>query len=235
MERSLGRAPYRIVVASASSSAKRARNRASTSAGPHRLEVAGEIMDRQVGLAEQLARLRNREAGKRGRLEIGRGAVGDLDAALEIIRQFGRQAEADKDRPLEARLDPLVIAADRRLERRDHVADHIFGRVMQQRRQPRLARRGRIPGREQSLHQQRMLRDGEDLGPLRLAVPARHARQPMGDVADLDVERRRIDEIEPPSRQHPLPGAARRRSLMGGVRAPAPGRPRDGSNRRDDR
>jgi len=81
---------------------------------------------------------------------------------------------------------------------------------MQQRRQPRLARRGNVPGCEQGLYQERMLRDGEDLGAFRLAVPASHAGQTMGDVANLDVERRRIDEIEPPSRQHPLPGPARR-------------------------
>src|SRR6478752_7762088 len=82
----------------------------------HRFEESREITDRQVGLAEQFARFRNRKACKRGRLEIGRLAVGDLDAALEILSGFGGQAEADEDSALEARLNPLVIAANRRLE-----------------------------------------------------------------------------------------------------------------------
>src|SRR5271154_6195449 len=90
---------------------------------PNRLEIGGEITNRQIGSAEQSARLRNREAGKRGRLEIGRSAVGDLDAAVEIVRRLGRQAEADENRALQARLNQFVVAADRRLEWRDHVAD----------------------------------------------------------------------------------------------------------------
>src|SRR5262249_47991119 len=36
-------------------------------------------------------------------------------------------------------------------------------------------------------------------------VPARHAGEAMSNVFDLDVERRRIEEIEPAARQHPLP------------------------------
>jgi hypothetical protein len=44
-------------------------------------------------------------------------------------------------------------------------------------------------------------------GALRLAVPARHPGKPVGDVLDLDVERRGVEEIEPAARQHALPGA----------------------------
>jgi hypothetical protein len=44
-----------------------------------------------------------------------------------------------------------------------------------------------------------MLRDGEDLGPLCLTVPASYARQTMGDIANLHVKRRRIDQVEPSS------------------------------------
>src|ERR1700674_3681670 len=42
-----------------------------------------------------------------------------------------------------------------------------------------------------------------------LAVPARDPRQAMGDIGDFDVQRRGIQEIEPPPRQHPLPDAGR--------------------------
>jgi hypothetical protein len=42
---------------------------------------------------------------------------------------------------------------------------------------------------------------------LGLSVPARNARKSVGDVFDLDVERRRVEQVEPPSAQHALPGA----------------------------
>src|SRR5579872_3021604 len=50
-----------------------------------------------------------------------------------------------------------------------------------------------------------MLSDREDIGPAGLAVPAGDPREPMRDVRDLDVERRGVEQIEPPPRQHPLP------------------------------
>ncbi len=46
-----------------------------------------------------------------------------------------------------------------------------------------------------------------------LTIPSRHAREPMGDVLDLDVERRGVEQIEASAGQHTLPGA--RRSLRG--------------------
>ena len=72
------------------------------------------------------------EAGKSGRFEIGRAAVGRLDQRFDVRRCLCRQAEAPMDRGEEPQLDRLVVAADHRLERRDHVADHVFGRVVQQ-------------------------------------------------------------------------------------------------------
>src|SRR5581483_10315924 len=43
-----------------------------------------------------------------------------------------------------------------------------------------------------------------------LAVPARHPGKPVGDVLDLDIERGGVEQIEPSTRQHALPGARRR-------------------------
>src|ERR1700739_3396562 len=57
------------------------------------------------------------------------------------------------------------------------------------------------------LHHKTVLRDRERVLADRLAVPARHARQAVGDVLDLDVERRGIEQVEPAARQTPLPGA----------------------------
>ena len=55
--------------------------------------------------------------------------------------------------------------------------------------------------------QQRVLRHREDMRATGLAVPARDACEPMGDIGDLDIERRGVDQIEPPARQHALPDA----------------------------
>src|SRR5262249_19135063 len=38
-----------------------------------------------------------------------------------------------------------------------------------------------------------------------LSVPARHAGEAVGNILDLDVQRRRIEEIEAAARQHALP------------------------------
>ena len=70
-----------------------------------------------------------------------------------------------------------------------------------------MARAGALAG--DGLNKERMLGDRENMRPDGLSVPAGDASEPMGDVGDLDVERRRIEEIEPPPGQHPLPGAER--------------------------
>ena len=58
--------------------------------------------------------------------------------------------------------------------------------------------------------QERMLGDREDVRALGLPVPAGDARKSMGDVRDLDVERRGVEQVEPAAGQHALPGAKRR-------------------------
>src|SRR5271165_3963821 len=62
------------------------------------------------------------------------------------------------------------------------------------------------------LGEQRMLGDREDMRAFGLAVPARDAGEPVGDVLDLDVERGGVEQIEPSPRQHALPGAQRTRA-----------------------
>ena len=66
-----------------------------------------------------------------------------------------------------------------------------------------------------------------------LAVPARHPRESMGDVGNLDVERGGVDQVEPPPRKHALPRA---RGLSGhGTRARAPHMPPGDGSRGDGR
>jgi hypothetical protein len=50
-----------------------------------------------------------------------------------------------------------------------------------------------------------VLRHRKDMRPAGLTVPARDPRQPMRDIRDLDIERRGVQQIKPPTRQHPLP------------------------------
>ena len=80
-------------------------------------------------------------------------------ALVSFTRSGGwqrRQAEADVDGGEQARLHRLVGAADHRLERRDHVADHIFRRVVQQHgKPPRPVDIGRHPPRNRFDQQRR--------------------------------------------------------------------------------
>ncbi len=100
----------------------------------------------------------------------------------------------------------LVGIADHRLERRDHVADHIFRRVVQKDREPQPVVDRALLAR-QRIDQQRVLRDRKDMRAVGLAVPARHPRDAMRDVLDLDIERGGVEQVEPSPRQHALPGA----------------------------
>ena len=76
-------------------------------------------------------------------------------------------------------------------------------------REAAVAVEARNLGARQRLDQQRVLRDGEDVRALGLAVPARDAREAVRDVLDLDVERGGIEQVEPAARQHALPCARR--------------------------
>jgi len=70
------------------------------------------------------------------------------------------------------------------------------------------------PASRDLLRQQGVLRHRENMIAAGLSVPARHPGESMSDVLDLDVERRRIEEIEPAARQHALP-RPRRCSVYG--------------------
>ena len=54
-----------------------------------------------------------------------------------------------------------------------------------------------------------VLGDGEGMVADGLAVPAGDAGQAVRDVLDLDVEGRGIQQVQPSSGQHALPGAGR--------------------------
>ncbi len=79
--------------------------------------------------------------------------------------------------------------------------------------------RGAVMPRDR-IDEQRMLRDREGVDAGGLAVPARDAGEAAGDVVDLDIERRGIEEVEPASGQHALPGAGRGFGSVGHAQNP---------------
>ncbi len=76
---------------------------------------------------------------------------------------------------------------------------------MQQGREPPSGLEPGLQPADQVLDHHGVLGDREGVRPGRLAVPARHPRQAMGDVVDLDVERGGVQQIEPAAGQHALP------------------------------
>ena len=64
-----------------------------------------------------------------------------------------------------------------------------------------------VLGLDEAGHDHAVLGDGEGVFADRLAVPAGHARQAVGDVLDLDVEGGGVEQVQPAAGQHPLPGA----------------------------
>src|SRR5262245_6057252 len=89
--------------------------------------------------AEKSPRLRGAEARERRCLQECCAAVGRLDDGDGLGRKILRQSETEVNRLEQAMFYGLVGAADYNLERRDHVTDHIFGRIMEQQRKRKSA------------------------------------------------------------------------------------------------
>src|SRR5690606_23616129 len=109
---------------------------------------------------------------------------------------------------------------DDRLEWGDHVADHVFWRIVQQGHQALLRARFRHEAAEDVLDKDRVLRDGEGVVALCLPVPACNARKPMRDVGYLDIERGRIEQVQTAAGEHALPGARWSQGLVGHYASP---------------
>ena len=78
---------------------------------------------------------------------------------------------------------------------------------MQKRHLHVAGRRIRAHAAENRLDDEAVLGDGKGVIAARLAVPAGNAGKTMGDIGNFHVERRRIEQIEPPPGEHALPGA----------------------------
>ena len=57
-----------------------------------------------------------------------------------------------------------------------------------------------VEAAEDILDHQAVLGDGEGVVAGGLAIPARHTGKAVGDIAEFDIERRRVEKIEPPAR-----------------------------------
>src|SRR3954451_12097905 len=138
-----------------------------------RLEMFGEVAGQRRRRAEELDGFLAREACKPRRLVKGREPVGALREALQCRRELRRKAEPQVDRRRQPVLDGFVGVPDNSLEGRDHVSDDVFGRIMEEKGDsPGLRTRG-LKMRSDRLDQKRVLRNGKDVGPDRLSVPAR--------------------------------------------------------------
>ncbi len=168
---------------------------------------------RRLRRTEQPVGLVRRETGDLCRLQPCRYPVRPLDLLFHGFRHLGRQSEPDMHRRHQARIHCLVSRPHRRLDGRDHIPDHIFRRVVQKRRQPPFHRRFRRDHPVNPFHQNRVFR--HRIGKLanRLPVPARHECQPVGDILDLDIQRRGVQQVEPAPRKHPLPCACNQISV----------------------
>ena len=111
------------------------------------------------------------------------------------------------DRPLQIVLEATIIEAQGGFERGYHIADDVFRCVMQQGHQPVRYADLRVDVGADIFDNQAVLGDGKAMFAKGLSVPARNARQPQGDVVDLDIDGRRIEQVQPPSGEHTLPGA----------------------------
>ncbi len=207
-------APQRLAAGCAAKASRSGQGTPRSSAPPTR----GSRSSPSIGSAHERAREIALRLGEREAREIdGLGERRRAASARLIDFVIGGGRLAGKARSADAR--PPICASRPPYSRKDSMA--LKGEIKspitysaascQQRRELELGRGVGLLHGEQRLDEERVLRDREDMAPLGLAIPARRAGKPMRDVLDLDIERRRVEKIEPASGQHALPGARRRR------------------------
>src|SRR5262245_15733348 len=99
-------------------------------------QVLDQCRAKPPGLAEKAARLVAGKAGETSCLIIGSDPIASFDQLSPLIRKLRREAEAKVDGSEKLGLEGPVVEGQRRLERTDQVADHIFRRVVNQGAEP---------------------------------------------------------------------------------------------------
>ena len=157
--------------------------------------------------AKELVRLTLGETGEACCLDPCGGAVSRFDGFDQTVGKNRSETEPDVNCREKTVLDLFVIGPDHRFEGRDHVANDVFRRIMQEGREEIGIVEAGIRSAGAGFDQQGMLGDGKDRRATRLAVPAGDAGEAVGDIFDLDIERRRIEQIKTPTGEHALPCA----------------------------
>lgn len=156
-------------------------------------------------IAKEAARFSPGEAGQLDSFKVCRVPVCSLYQRQETGRRLHRKTESEMDRRLKFLLEPLVINADRRFEGAYQVANYIFWCIVKERHHAQLTTAPGVELLQQKLDKQAVLGHREGMLAARLAVPAGNPGEPVCNVLNFDVERRRIKKVKSPSAQHPLP------------------------------
>ena len=128
------------------------------------------------------------EAGELGRLEEGAHRVGLLDPILERLVGMSLQTKTQVNGGLQPLLHGFISTADHRLEGRNHVADHIFRRIVQECHLAFIGARF-AQSSKNVFNNKAMLGHGKRMVAESLTVPARYAGKAMRDIGDLHIER----------------------------------------------
>src|SRR5947209_5732406 len=185
-----------------------------------RCEQPIQVFWQETWAAEELFGLRLREAGEARRLKEGGGAVGAFGKFCQGRRSRGFERETQEHGGENALLHRFVGHAYDGFEWRNHIADHIFRRVVQEDKEACLTRQLGIEVQRDRIDEQRVLSNRENIRATGLTVPASDTGEDVRDILDLDVERRWIEKIEAAPRQHALPGARRARDRHSGFSLP---------------
>ena len=147
--------------------------------GDHAFSVAQHCL-----LVEGIASHVNRQMDRPSRL-------------MALLHDAPEYVVGDMISPFKAALGLDYKAFEKRLLSAIHM------RFMEQRHQPRLLVQLPVDVAGDPLHQHAMLRHGKGMVALGLAIPPGHPCQPMGDVLNLDIKRRGVQQVKPASRKHP--------------------------------
>ncbi len=153
-----------------------------------------------IRFAEQPIGFLHRKSGNLHRLCPSRQLVGSLDRLLDGHGKLRGQAKAQMHCGGKPGIQLSVFGANRCFDGAYHVADHIFRRIVQKCCQLPARGNSRILAAKNLFHQQRMF--CHRIGPvaLGLTIPPRDKGQPMGNVFDFDVHRRRVEQVQSAAR-----------------------------------
>ncbi len=146
-------------------------------------------------LAKKAARLVARKPGETCCLIEGGDTVSPLDQLADLGWKLRRQTEAEVDGGKQLGFEGPVVERQRRLEGANQVTNDVFRRIVDEGREPEPLVQLGLKLRNDRLDEQTMLGNRESMFALGLSVPTGDASEPVGDILDLDIERRRVEQV----------------------------------------